>query len=200
MNGEVVTINMLEKISWERFKTLKPDLQAEYLQTLMNRFGTGLSTIGVDLFNLGKSSLGVYVSKHNLKLSTRTGGRMSRAAWESWKRWLDYEDKIAPTDDPAPAPITEVPEEPQEDLPVFRAHDYDDMFKDIGMERDIPAPSVPAPATFPATGLSITLEGTPSEILSSLIAMVPTVLDFGKPYRFNLKVDTYLDFTRRNDL
>ena len=66
------------------------------------------------------------------------------------------------------------------------------MFKDIGMERDTLKPA-PTPTTFPTTGFEINLTGTPSEILSSLIAMVPTVLDFEKTYRFTVKAGRFLE-------
>ena len=228
LNGEVFTINTLEKVSWERFKTLPATLQTEYLQHLMNNFGVGLMNISADLFGLSKSTLSGYVNSRGLKLTTRTGGHASRAAKASWYRWLNS--------DPIFAPVNELPEEPEvseepkatdvpqvtmceedfptadpmtiaprEDVKPFRAHDFEDLFRDCGMEReteqsdaltDSNAQSDPLTKEkenpYPATDVSLTLKGTPIDILTTLRMSFPTLLDKDRAYRFQIKVDTFV--------
>lgn len=207
LNGEVFTINTLEKVSWERFKTLPAGLQTEYLQHLMDRFGVGLATIGRELFGLSKSALGMYVSEHDLKLTTRTGGRISKAAYTSWLRWLNSDPIFAPviedTDEPEPTPAEE-PEPAEERVPImpenetrpFRAHDFGAVLRAMP-ERETPATPDPNPTSvsenpYPMTDLSLTLKGTPIDILTTMRMSFPALLDKDKTYRFQIKVDGYV--------
>ena len=52
LNGEVKTVGFNDKITWDFFKTLPVDLQEEYLDHQVKRFGVGMSRISVDLFGL----------------------------------------------------------------------------------------------------------------------------------------------------
>ena len=193
MNGEVITVNMLEKLNWKEFNALPKDLQTEYLQHTMDRFGVGLNTISVDLFGLSNSYLSVWAKRNGIELKLRTGGRLSKAAMESWKRWISYEDKIAPTDDIPQTPYFDPPEptvsnETKEETPVLRAHDWGTL------TREYPPIETPVDTTskdYPTSDLSITLKGNPNDILRTLLASLPTVLDGDKRYRFQLKVDTF---------
>jgi len=191
MNGELSTIQMNSPMSWERFKTLPPDLQREYLQKQMDRFGVGLNAIGVDMFGLGRNRLGNWTKTRNMKFDLRTGGRTSNAALQSWRRWLNNapEEEAQETVTEAPiAPIMEVEEveemlkEPDEDMKLFRAHDYE-------LPRFTVDKVQPNPCQYPMTNMNLSLKGTPTDILTALRMSFPTLLDAESEYRFTISIE-----------
>lgn len=202
LNGEVRTVGFNDKITWDFFKALPADLQEEYLNHLIDRFGIGLATIGRDLFGFAKSYLGIYVNRHGLRVNVPGhGGRLTSATMENWRRWVSSGTTSAPIvetaateDDGIAAPVTIAP---AEDVKPFRAHDFEDMFKECGMEREEKAEE---PSTepeeidrpYPLTDMSMTLKGTPIDILTTLRMSFPTLLDKDKTYRFSIKVDDFV--------
>ena len=68
----------------------------------------------------------------------------------------------------------------------------------MGMERDLtstPTKDEEDSETvnyFPLTDLSLTLKGTPIDILTTLRMSFPALLDKDKSYRFSIKVDGYV--------
>ena len=206
MNGEVFTINTLEKISWERFKQLPTGLKEEYLRAIMDRFGVGLANISRDLFGCESACLYQHCKRYGVRVNTTKGGKIAKSTLDRWRSWIDSDLDIMPN--PSIAPVSEdedkphvctIDYEPDEtnstsDQPVFRAHDYDDMFKDVGMEHEAVKPddeeefAIP----YPLRDMSLTLKGTPIDILATLRMSFPALLDKDKTYRFSIRVDDYV--------
>jgi len=212
LNGEITTVSMLSPISWTTFKTLAPDLQEEYLDTQIKRFGVGLTTIGRDLFGLkgSDSMLANYVRDHNLSVISAPPGRQPKAALDNWKRWISPTTTIAPETESGevqythcePAPSTMGSDE--NTTKPFRAHDFppnipsakidfEELFRDCGMERDTDKEeSEDEGILYPLTGMNLELKGTPIDILATLRMSFPALLDKDKTYRFTIKVDTFV--------
>ena len=122
LNGELYSINLNKPLSWERFKTLTPSLQEEYLQHIMDRFGIGLSSISRDMFGMADTSLNTYAIRHNLKLNLSRGRRASKAAYERWHCWLDDpEPTLASAIEKHEEPVIEEPEDPSSRNPKSRS-------------------------------------------------------------------------------
>ena len=201
LNGEITTVSLMRPITWEQLKGLALDLQEEYLNTQIRRFGVGLATIGRELFGISDAALGNYVRDHELAVISAPPGRQPKAARESWQRWLTTGDTIAPESETTKEKETDcrgadAPE--KADVKPFRAHDFEDMFKEMGMEREM-IPTLPKEeddsenvSFYPLTDLSLTLKGTPIDILTTLRMSFPTLLDKDKSYRFSIKVDGYV--------
>ena len=208
LNGEIKTVSMMRPIAWEPFKGLASDLQEEYLDTQIRRFDVGLTTIGRELFGLaGEKTLANYVRDHELTVISAPPGRQPKAAREIWQRWLRSETITAPDSEdtyrdetqythcePAPSPT----DGDQNSVKPFRAHDFEDMFKEMGMERELTA-TLPKEeedsenvSLYPLTDLSLTLKGTPIDILTTLRMSFPALLDKDTQYRFTIKVDTFV--------
>lgn len=64
MNGPVVTYNPNKFYKWEEFKKLPMEYQIKYVNSMMDRYQIGLSNISVVLFELSKSSLYAWFSRH----------------------------------------------------------------------------------------------------------------------------------------
>lgn len=210
LNGKITTVSLMRPITWERLKGLASDLQEEYLNTQIRRFGVGLATIGRELFGISDAALGNYVRDHELAVISAPPGRQPKAARESWQRWLRSETITAPSSETANAPQVTMCEEDfktpttehttEPEVKPFRAHDFEDMFKEMGMEREM-TPTLPKEEDdsenvnfYPLTDLNLTLIGTPIDILATLRMSFPALLDKDKTYRFQIKADT---FTKR---
>lgn len=214
LNGEIRTVCMTSPVSWPIFKELAPDLQEEYLDTQIRRFGVGLTTIGRELFGLkgSDSMLANYVRDHNLSIISAPPGRQPKAALDSWKRWLKTGVELVEDDDP----FEETEEEHAEferlksegiasrseptGIKPFRAHDYraatqvtmcEEALRDAGLERDELTEDVPE-IIYPLTGMNLELKGTPIDILATLRMSFPALLDKDKTYRFTIKADTFV--------
>lgn len=217
LNGKVTTVSMTRPMEWEFFKTLSKDLQQEYLNTQVRRFGVGLTTIGRELFELegSDSMLANYVRDHDLDIISAPPGRQPKAARDSWLRWLKPEPTIAPEikaaeDFPLAEPLT-IPAPVKDEVKPFRAHDYPDNYhgvrlfeealKEAGLERDGGDDrSADAGKTYPTEALNLTLKGTPVEVLATLFSMLPTVLDEDRKYRFQISVDKFTLSNRGGEL
>lgn len=216
LNGEITTVSMMRPITWEQFKGLAPDLQEEYLNTQIRRFGAGLATIGRELFGVGDAALANYVRDHELAVISAPPGRQPKAARESWQRWLGSETIIAPISETADVPQVTMCEEDfktsttehttEPEVKPFRAHDLEDMFREMGMERDMTS-TLPKEAEdsenvnfYPLTDLNMTLIGTPIDILTTLRISFPALLDPDRTYRFQIKVDGFTKGWRTEDL
>ena len=203
LNGEVKTVGLNDKVTWEFFKAIPKDLQEEYLDHQIRRFGVSLNRISTDLFGLTTNALTTYINRHDLSVNGLGRGRkMSPAALASWYRWLNSDPIFAPVIEDAEEPEEE-PTHPEEhptdpEVKPFRAHDFEDMFKEMGMEREVTS-TLPKEEEdsenvnfYPLTDLSLTLKGTPVDILTTLCMSFPALLDKVKTYRFTIKVDGYV--------
>lgn len=191
LNGEIYSVNLNAPISWDDFKALTPTLQEEYLQHLMNCFGIGLNPIGEDMFGLSQNVLNNWVRRHGIKLNLRTGGRTSKAAFDSWHRWLD--NKTAPVTDTAPEPeaLPEPTPEPEEDVKPFRAHDHElpRFTVDKVQPNPITGNKEETANLYPTTDMNLTMKGTPVDILTALRMSFPTLLDAGREYRVTISIN-----------
>lgn len=77
LNGEVTTWNMHAFYSVEEFKAMPHDIQVEYINSIMNRYDVGLSTISKLLFGMGETYLYNYFKRSgDIKfMNIRSGGR-----------------------------------------------------------------------------------------------------------------------------
>jgi len=204
LNGEVFTLSITRPITWEQFKKLPNNLQEEYLDTQIKRFGVGLTTIGRDLFGLkgSDSMLANYVRDHDLDIVSAPPGRQPKAALDSWKRWISPAPTIAPESETSEVQYTHCEPAPsamgsdENTTKPFRAHDHKadpllQLFTDCGLERDELTEDVPE-NIYPLTGMNLELKGTPIDILATLRMSFPALLDKDKTYRFTIKADTFV--------
>lgn len=204
LNGEITTVSMLSPIAWATFKALAHDLQEEYLNTQIRRFGVGLTTIGRELFELGGSDsmLANYVRDHDLDIVSAPPGRQPKAARDSWLRWLKPEPTIAPESETGEVQYTHCEPTPsamgsdENTTKPFRAHDHKadpllQLFTGCELERDELTEDVPE-SIYPLTGMNLELKGTPIDILATLRMSFPALLDKDKTYRFTIKADTFV--------
>jgi hypothetical protein len=198
MNGEITTINLNAKVSWERFKTWAPTVQAEYLNHQLRRFGVGLAVIGRDMFGLSDTALAHYVRDKGLAVEVKRGGKIPKAAYDSWKRWLNSDQIAAPASE-----NTETPQATEEKdfLPntgtankiKAPVPDLKDLFREAGLERaEAQKADDPDGNPYPLKDLGMTLMGTPIDILATLRMSFPALLDKDKVYRFQIKVDDFV--------
>lgn len=107
MNGEVITMNPNEVMSWETFKAMPIDLQQSYLDHLQTEYlasGTDLST----MFGLFKNSLYAYARKHGLKLMSVNRSQKTPAYRAKWQAFLNGEKTESSTE----------PEQPIDNIPA----------------------------------------------------------------------------------
>lgn len=98
LNGPVHKYSLSEPMSWEYFKAMPRDLQAEYLSDLCERFGVGSSTISRLLFGLSHSGLSAHCISSGIKYPT-TRGRISRKTLEVFRAWVSGDLNITEPDD-----------------------------------------------------------------------------------------------------
>lgn len=199
LNGEVTTVSMLSPISWATFKAIAPDLQEEYLDTQIKRFGVGLRTISRDLFKQGDQTLAGFVRQNQLSVIPAPNGQTPKAAKESWNRWLATGTTIAPETESGEVqythcePATSATGSDESTTKPFRAHDFDELFRACGLEQKTEnIEPEDEGILYPLTGMNLELKGTPVDILATLRMSFPALLDKDKTYRFSIKVDGYV--------
>lgn len=104
MNGEVITMNPNEVMSWDAFKAMPIDLQQSYLDHLQTEYrasGTDLSK----MFGLCKNSLYAYARKHGLKLSPVNASQKTPAYRAKWQAFLNGEKADSSTEPEQPIDI-----------------------------------------------------------------------------------------------
>ena len=63
LNGEVMSYNPNAWYTWEEFKALPMEYQVKYVNSLLNRYNCGLSSISEIVFGKSKGWLGIYFKK-----------------------------------------------------------------------------------------------------------------------------------------
>lgn len=104
MNGEVITMNPNEVMSWDAFKAMPIDLQQSYLDHLQTEYrasGTDLSK----MFGLCKNSLYAYARKHGLKLMSVNRSQKTPAYRARWQAFLNGEKADSDTEPEQPIDI-----------------------------------------------------------------------------------------------
>lgn len=75
MSGPVQTWKMTEFYSWEEFKQMPKDIQAEYLNYIIDKYGVGIGTISAAVFEKSRTTLVKYIEKNGLKDKITKAGR-----------------------------------------------------------------------------------------------------------------------------
>ena len=89
MSGPVQSWKMTEFYSWEEFKQMPKDIQAEYLNYVISKYGVGIGTISTVVFEKFHTTLVNYINDNGLKsMITETGkngqsGKKSAAAFKA---------------------------------------------------------------------------------------------------------------------
>lgn len=105
MSGPVQTWKMTEFYSWEEFKQMPHDIQIEYLNFLIFKYGVGIESISTVVFNKSRTNLVKYIEKNSLKDKiNRVGkkgesGKRSAAAFKAivWAARNSPDEKIEET-------------------------------------------------------------------------------------------------------
>ena len=122
MSGPVQTWKMTEFYSWEEFKQMPKDIQAEYLNYVIFKYGVGIETISTVIFEKSRTTLVKYISDNGLKsMITETGkkgasGKRSAAAFKAIVWAARHEPMFTPESENL---VEDEPEEPfltEEDL------------------------------------------------------------------------------------
>ena len=90
-----MSYNMKAPLGWKDFKKMPADLQQEYIQGLVDRFSVSLSTIGKDVFGVGKSTLSQHMRNNGIRVSAlppRTVGVLFKEG--EWAAWLAGEELV----------------------------------------------------------------------------------------------------------
>lgn len=104
MNGEVITMNPNEVMSWDAFKAMPIDLQQSYLDHLQTEYrasGTDLSK----MFGLFRNSLYAYARTHGLKLMSVNRSQKTPAYRARWQAFLNGEKADSSTEPEQPIDI-----------------------------------------------------------------------------------------------
>lgn len=102
MNGEVITVNLNEPITWETWKALPKRMQEEYYNHLADTYGVGREQIA-KMMGCSSEAVRLYAQKNGLDLRARKRGE--RVPPEKMFRWRVF---CATTEDAAQAVIDEV--------------------------------------------------------------------------------------------
>ena len=89
-NGEVMSYNLSEPMSWETFKTMPIDLQTEYVKGLRDKYGTTATDLA-KFFDCVPSTVTKYC-KRVLDVEFRPGQRMTKAQREAFVDFCGVED------------------------------------------------------------------------------------------------------------
>lgn len=91
LNGECKSWNLKTFYSWDEFKSMPSDIQLEYVNSLINRYDCGLTTISKILFEKAPSTLSFHMKYHGLldyvnnknRVSTKGAERLEQAIKEA---------------------------------------------------------------------------------------------------------------------
>lgn len=85
MNGPVTTYNLSKPMTWHEYKTLPPDLRAEYLRKLKVRFGPDPKHIA-EMFGVTPRTAGLEMGAAGTRLGR--GVKMTAGDEVAWNIWL----------------------------------------------------------------------------------------------------------------
>lgn len=77
LNGKILTFDPKKFYSWEEFKALPDDLQLRYVNSIINRYEVGVSTVSKVVFGKSETALHEYMKRKDLAqyvTKTSTGG------------------------------------------------------------------------------------------------------------------------------
>ena len=110
MNGPVKSWKMTEFYTWDKFKSMPKDIQAEYLNYIIKQYGVGIRTISSVLFEKGLSTLGVYIRSSGLKnqihnvggsgfIGKRNSDAFKAIVWEARHKMTESENVANESED-----------------------------------------------------------------------------------------------------
>lgn len=184
MNGEVVTYNLAQPMTWKQFRQLPRDLQKEYLEILRKRYNVSTAAVS-RMLGIDKDTFYMY-TKDTVLSDPVKHRRMTAGQAAEWAKYISQKknEAVAPVNDKVTAeePAEEAPvvEEPAEEATeVFRAHDY---------QVEEPAPcSIQEPRYAAIPALSFRLTGTPGEMLLSLQGLL-NALPWNETYEADISM------------
>lgn len=88
LNGEVISVTLNKPISWEEYKELPKELQTEYINALVRKYGVSITRISVELFKLSEAALRLYNAKHDVNYLKVKGGNIPFDV-VGWKDFLE---------------------------------------------------------------------------------------------------------------
>lgn len=102
MNSPVQSWKMTEFYSWEEFKQMPKDIQAEYLNFIIDKYGVGLETISTVVFGKTRSTLMKHIVDNGIKgMITKSGkkggsGKQNAAAFKAIVWAARHEPTLTP--------------------------------------------------------------------------------------------------------
>ena len=113
LNGEVYSVNLKERITYEEFKCLPDGLAIEYYNNLVETYGVGYSRIA-GMMGVRPNVLYLYLDRHFGDKIKRSGRKKPRAeqmqAWGEFL-WRNREEERAPEDNKPDKEITDTASE-----------------------------------------------------------------------------------------
>jgi hypothetical protein len=94
LNGKVITINMTEKISWERFKKMPEDLQKSYILSLRETHKGRMCDIA-EMFGMRNGTVSAYICNKFPEL--KITGSSPRQADPEWIKFMNGEPAVGET-------------------------------------------------------------------------------------------------------
>lgn len=101
-NGEVITMNLMEPMSWRQFRSMPADLQVEYVTKCVERFGCSMCDFA-RVFGVSANTVRAYFKE--LRIADRfPRGRSKRPVpEEEFERWLGHNDLEPVIEETTPA-------------------------------------------------------------------------------------------------
>lgn len=96
-NGELMTYNFSQPMSWKEFKSMPTSLQEEYISRLISQYDVNMVAL-LQLFGINRATLMRHMQANNMSFSFQKGHRMSACNKEKWNSFLCPDDKDEPTD------------------------------------------------------------------------------------------------------
>ena len=103
-NGQCMTMNLNQPMTWESFSQLSASMQKEYLQHIIDTYHVGCPAMG-KMFGCSQSNVFRRASQLGVTL-TKNNGRQPKSVQENWRQFLG---ETLPEADSAPAPETSQP-------------------------------------------------------------------------------------------
>lgn len=100
LNGEMVTYSMNKRVDWGTFRSWPHDIQQEYVDGLVNKYGIGFSNL-VDVFSAKYQTVYAYFVSHNISCPRTDQGHKKKGS-DEWLIFLGKtENEVAKEPQPA---------------------------------------------------------------------------------------------------
>lgn len=91
LSGECMTYNLSKPMSWEEFKKMPEDLQAQYLRKLHDEHCADMIR-AAEMFGIAQGSLANYIGRHGIRgVFPPCGGKRSAKREAKWQAFLNGE-------------------------------------------------------------------------------------------------------------